>query len=1074
MLSLRSIDKNNSNPEFTLEREKHLKSYLLTLTIAGSGVVLLWVLFDFLFYRSNIQVLLMLRFSTIAAYAINLFIAFKRNSSLAYRQHLVAGFYLGTLFCAMLTSLTGYFGSSYTYGFLFIIICWLVLIPLSYKRVLVHFLVLLVLFNLSVAILSKFHFPLGQILQANFLFLGVSVVGIVAAFFNNQAAVENYLIKQNIQKALEQVSDTNRQLKVEMEKRETAVTELREKQVLLHVLLNQLPLIIWSVDFDGNFIFNEGSGLKRIGSESGLRIGQSAFEVYKGNDQLLNFIRKATKAEVNAEIVLLNGIYWDTRVVPYLDQQGKQIGILGVSFDITELVKMQQSLSESEMKHRTLIEKTLDGIVISQDGKVILANQAIANMLGYSLEEMYTVFGTNSIAPEDRERVLDIHNKRMRGEIENMRYTASLLTKTGGRVILDFNSTSITINNKPASLITLRDITEFTQIQNALKESEAKYRTLIEKSLDGIIITQAGKVHLVNQAFANMLGYTIEEMYTLFGPETIASEDRERVVEIHYKRMRGEIQNARYTATMLKKNGERVMVEFNTTTIQISNAPASLITARDVTEISQMQNALMESEAKYRMLIDRANDGIIITQYGKFRFANRAFCELMEYAEEEVIEKPFVNYLVEEDKERLMEYHRKRMAGDTTQFIYECNAITKTGKIVNLELNTTHIEYQGNPATFIIMRDLTDRKAIERELEKSQRRYKSLIESIQEGLYVVQDQKFVFLNEAIVNLIGYSVDELKGNDFIKAIPPEHREIVTLRHKMRMNGEPVSTDFETTLLHKNGTTRVPVILSTTLTEFDGRPAVVGTAKDITERMKAEETIRKAHSKLEEINHTLEQTIEMRTTQLTEANTQLLKLQKENLQSQFEMLKQQVNPHFLFNSLNVLSSLIKLEPNLAERFTEHLSKVYRYVLENKDFELVKLSTELEFLDAYIFLLSIRFEDKLQVKISIPDKKRDLMVIPLALQLLIENAIKHNAMSQKSPLIISIFIDSENNLVVKNNLQEREKFIPSTGVGLKNITHRYMLLNLNEPQFERTDSEFIASVPLINKQNYESINS
>jgi LytS/YehU family sensor histidine kinase len=292
--------------------------------------------------------------------------------------------------------------------------------------------------------------------------------------------------------------------------------------------------------------------------------------------------------------------------------------------------------------------------------------------------------------------------------------------------------------------------------------------------------------------------------------------------------------------------------------------------------------------------------------------------------------------------------------------------------------------------------------------------------------------------------------------------------------MRMSGEPVSTDFETTLLHKNGITRVPVILSTTLTEFDGRPAVVGTAKDITERMKAEETIRKAHNKLEEINHTLEKTIEMRTNQLTEANTQLLKLQKENLQSQFEMLKQQVNPHFLFNSLNVLSSLIKLEPDLAERFTEHLSKVYRYVLENKDCELVKLSTELEFLEAYLFLLSIRFENKLQVKLNIPSSKRELMVIPLALQLLIENAIKHNAMSQKSPLIINIFIDNENYLVVKNNLQERESFIPSTGVGLKNITHRYMLLNLKEPQFKRTNSEFIASVPLINKQNYESINS
>jgi LytS/YehU family sensor histidine kinase len=130
-----------------------------------------------------------------------------------------------------------------------------------------------------------------------------------------------------------------------------------------------------------------------------------------------------------------------------------------------------------------------------------------------------------------------------------------------------------------------------------------------------------------------------------------------------------------------------------------------------------------------------------------------------------------------------------------------------------------------------------------------------------------------------------------------------------------------------------------------------------------------------------------------------------LQKENLQSQFEVLRQQVNPHFLFNSLNVLTSLIKLEPDLAEQFTEHLSKVYRYVLENKDNDLVSLQTELDFLDAYIFLLNIRFMDKIVVKVDIAEHKRELQILPLALQLLIENAIKHNSMSKKNPLKIEI---------------------------------------------------------------------
>ena len=215
---------------------------------------------------------------------------------------------------------------------------------------------------------------------------------------------------------------------------------------------------------------------------------------------------------------------------------------------------------------------------------------------------------------------------------------------------------------------------------------------------------------------------------------------------------------------------------------------------------------------------------------------------------------------------------------------------------------------------------------------------------------------------------------------------------------------------------------------------------------------------------EQNKKLENEVKQRTQELTKANTQLLKLQKENLQSQFDVLKQQVNPHFLFNSLNVLTSLIKLEPDLAEKFSEQLSKVYRYVLENKDYELVDLNTELNFLDAYIFLLNIRFVGKLNVNLNIPEENRNDKIIPLGMQLLIENAIKHNVMSKSNPLIIDIFIDSNNCLNIINNLQLRPSQMVSTGVGLKNIMNRYQLLNLPLPTFEKTEKQFVAKIQLM----------
>jgi LytS/YehU family sensor histidine kinase len=210
---------------------------------------------------------------------------------------------------------------------------------------------------------------------------------------------------------------------------------------------------------------------------------------------------------------------------------------------------------------------------------------------------------------------------------------------------------------------------------------------------------------------------------------------------------------------------------------------------------------------------------------------------------------------------------------------------------------------------------------------------------------------------------------------------------------------------------------------------------------------------------------------RTKQLTEVNTQLLKVQKENLQSQFEVLKQQVNPHFLFNSLNVLTSLIKVDPDLAESFTERLSKVYRYVLENKEKELVSLSTELEFLKAYLFLLEIRFLKKLFVEIKIDKSYHDYLILPIAIQLIIENAIKHNTFSKIQPLKIEIFVDEQQRLNIVNNLNLRETKFISTGVGLENINRRYALVSDQRPEFIKTSEHFIAKLPLLKPEKTET---
>lgn len=190
-----------------------------------------------------------------------------------------------------------------------------------------------------------------------------------------------------------------------------------------------------------------------------------------------------------------------------------------------------------------------------------------------------------------------------------------------------------------------------------------------------------------------------------------------------------------------------------------------------------------------------------------------------------------------------------------------------------------------------------------------------------------------------------------------------------------------------------------------------------------------------------------------------------LQQENIKSQFEVLKNQVNPHFLFNSLNVLSSLIYIDKDAAAKFVRQLSKVYRYVLEYKDKETVSLHNELDFLESYIFLLKTRFAKNLVINTSIHPKYNQKRIVPMALQLLMENAIKHNVISKKKPLKIDISVNENDYLVITNNLQKKSSVEMSSNIGIKSINKRYEYITDDKVIINKTEGDFTVKLPLVN---------
>ncbi|OCB78723.1 histidine kinase [Flavobacterium crassostreae] len=184
------------------------------------------------------------------------------------------------------------------------------------------------------------------------------------------------------------------------------------------------------------------------------------------------------------------------------------------------------------------------------------------------------------------------------------------------------------------------------------------------------------------------------------------------------------------------------------------------------------------------------------------------------------------------------------------------------------------------------------------------------------------------------------------------------------------------------------------------------------------------------------------------------------------AKFESLKNQIDPHFLFNSLNVLSSLIEENPENAQRFTTSLSKIYRYVLEQKDKDLVPLEEELAFAKTYMNLLTMRFENSLFYELPTTITNPEAKVLPLSLQLLLENTVKHNVVSQKRPLHIRIYIQ-EDYLVVQNDLQKKEVLSNRQGVGLQNIISRYALVTNKKVKLEQSQQLFTVQLPILTKQ-------
>lgn len=191
----------------------------------------------------------------------------------------------------------------------------------------------------------------------------------------------------------------------------------------------------------------------------------------------------------------------------------------------------------------------------------------------------------------------------------------------------------------------------------------------------------------------------------------------------------------------------------------------------------------------------------------------------------------------------------------------------------------------------------------------------------------------------------------------------------------------------------------------------------------------------------------------------------KLKTEGIQSQYDSLKNQVSPHFLFNSLNALQTLIREDADTAQKYVRHLSQVLRYTLQSNQSKTVMLTDELNFIESYLFLIQLRFGTNFKIAMHIDEEFKNYRIPPLTLQTLIENAVKHNEISKKKPLLIRLETTDNQSVKMSNPIQKKITEEPGTGIGLLNIGKQYHLLAGKQIIIKKVNNEFIVEIPLLN---------
>ncbi|MBN2438079.1 MAG: PAS domain S-box protein [Deltaproteobacteria bacterium] len=684
-------------------------------------------------------------------------------------------------------------------------------------------------------------------------------------------ALENATMHSNLENQLRIIKGHNLELEKEIEARNRMEKARQESEKKYKELLDFLPISVFEIDFQGNFTTVNHTSLETF--------GYTQDDIVQGLNALKMFIPEDLDRVKEDIQKVLNGGKMDSAPYTMIRKDGSTfpvlisanpvtsmntvIGFRGAVIDFTERRKMEESLQESEERYHSLFDHSMDAILLAKlDGSILDANPAACDMFRSTRNEIQKI---------GRDGLTDLTDPRLQTALSERADKGAAMGEitmcraNGDKFPAEITSTIfVDASGRQTTSMIIRDVTKRKQAQEELKERDNRFKKL-SSHVPGMIYQFMRKpdgtycVPFTTEAIENIFGCSPKDVCEGFSPITrvVFSEDLDRLI--------GSIEaSAEHMTTWQCEY--RVQIPGRSIRWMLGHStPEKLADGTiiwhgfntDITDHKRAEDALRESEEKYRLVVENSDEAILIAQAGMLKYVNPMTMKILGYSETELLSTPFIEIIHPDDREKLMAAHLKRMNGEPTQPVRQFKVCCKDGSVKWADSHAIVISWNGKPATLNFIMDVTERKRAEELLLESEKKYRFLTEKMTDIVWI-QDMNLrtTYVSPSIEAVLGFTPEERLAQDVREQLTPASMSVaLDIMAKELALEQQGQADPERKLVleleycHKDGSTRwIENIISGIRDDRGVLAGLHGVSRDITERKHAEEELSKAKEQL----------------------------------------------------------------------------------------------------------------------------------------------------------------------------------------------------------------------------------